>query len=100
MVPRDGKEREDLASSAHRPTSKEPSRGRGNVDPAGAARKSLARKHPGPPTEEWQRHTIQLKLRVGPLTAETIRARAKALGYSASEYVSLLVQRDVEKEAC
>lgn len=64
-----------------------------------AAKKHTPAKRPGKSIEEWQRHTVQVKLRVGETIAEAIAERSSELGLDKSRYVSQLVLADVARQA-
>lgn len=57
-----------------------------------AARKRTPAKRPGKNIENWQRHTVQILLRLRPEVASTLRARAEEAGLSLAEYVTTLVR--------
>lgn len=62
-----------------------------------AAHKRNPGKSPGGHTEDWQRRTTPLKLRLPPLVRQVIRERADALGVEQNAYVGWLVMADVAR---
>lgn len=64
-----------------------------------AAKKRTPAKRPGKNVEEWQRHKVQVKLRVGETIADAIAERSAELGVDKSKYVSQLVLADVARQA-
>lgn len=53
------------------------------------------RKASGQNIENWQRHTVQILLRLRPEMAEQLRARATAEGLPLSRYVERLIATDL-----
>lgn len=56
-----------------------------------AAKKHAPAKRPGKSIEEWQRHTVQVKLRLPPDVAKTLHDRAREAGMRVSAFVARLL---------
>ena len=54
--------------------------------------KPTPKKPSGENIPEAQRHTVQVKLRLAPAVADDLRERSMALGCSASDLVSILLE--------